>query len=111
MRVIAGPEKKSRLLLRRRSGWSRPTTRWATRSSGTSSRRGPGAQDLGRRRGQALGYTISMPVEDKFLTTRAQLEDQMAMTLGGRAAEELVFDEITTGAANDLEKVTRRPSR
>ena len=57
-------------------------------------------------RGQALGYTISMPIEDKFLTTRAQLEDQMAMTLGGRAAEELVFDEITTGAANDLEKVT-----
>ena len=57
-------------------------------------------------RGQALGYTISMPTEDKFLTTRAQLEDQMAMTLGGRAAEELVFDEITTGAANDLEKVT-----
>ena len=47
-----------------------------------------------------------MPTEDKFLTTRAQLEDQMAMTLGGRAAEELVFSEITTGAANDLEKVT-----
>ena len=57
-------------------------------------------------RGQALGYTISMPAEDKFLTTRAQLEDTMAMTLGGRAAEELVFAEITTGAANDLEKVT-----
>jgi cell division protease FtsH len=58
-------------------------------------------------RGQALGYTISMPDEDKFLTTRAQLEDAMAMTLGGRAAEEIVFDEITTGAANDLEKVTQ----
>ena len=57
-------------------------------------------------RGQALGYTISMPSEDKFLTTRAQLEDTMAMTLGGRAAEEIVFTEITTGAANDLEKVT-----
>ena len=48
-----------------------------------------------------------MPDEDKFLTTRAQLEDGMAMTLGGRAAEEIVFDEITTGAANDLEKVTQ----
>src|SRR5438270_10296874 len=58
-------------------------------------------------RGQALGYTISMPTEDKFLTTKAQLEDVMAMTLGGRAAEELVFGEITTGAANDLEKVTQ----
>jgi cell division protease FtsH len=57
-------------------------------------------------RGQALGYTISMPQEDRFLTTRAELRDSMAMTLGGRAAEELVFGEITTGASNDLEKVT-----
>jgi cell division protease FtsH len=57
-------------------------------------------------RGQALGYTISMPQEDKFLTTRAELLDTMAMTLGGRAAEEIVFGEITTGASNDLEKIT-----
>jgi cell division protease FtsH len=57
-------------------------------------------------RGQALGYTISMPQEDRFLTTRAELNDTMAMTLGGRAAEELIFSEITTGASNDLEKVT-----
>jgi cell division protease FtsH len=57
-------------------------------------------------RGQALGYTISLPSEDKFLTTRAELTDTMAMTLGGRAAEEIVFEEITTGASNDLEKVT-----
>jgi cell division protease FtsH len=57
-------------------------------------------------RGQALGYTISLPAEDKFLTTRAELSDTMAMTLGGRAAEEIVFGEITTGASNDLEKVT-----
>ena len=58
-------------------------------------------------RGQALGYTISLPAEDKFLTSRAELAETMAMTLGGRAAEELVFDEITTGASNDLEKVTQ----
>ena len=57
-------------------------------------------------RGQALGYTISMPQEDRFLTTRAELRDSMAMTLGGRAAEELIFGEITTGASNDIEKVT-----
>jgi cell division protease FtsH len=57
-------------------------------------------------RGQALGYTISLPTEDKFLTTRAELTDTMAMTLGGRAAEEIVFGEVTTGASNDLEKVT-----
>jgi cell division protease FtsH len=47
-----------------------------------------------------------MPQEDKFLTTRAELTDNMAMTLGGRAAEEIIFGEITTGASNDLEKVT-----
>src|SRR5205823_6575848 len=58
-------------------------------------------------RGQALGYTISLPSEDKFLTTRAELDHQMAMTLGGRAAEEIIFGEITTGASNDLEKVTQ----
>ena len=57
-------------------------------------------------RGQALGYTISLPREDRYLTTKSTLMDQLAMTLGGRAAEELVFHEVTTGAANDLEKVT-----
>jgi cell division protease FtsH len=57
-------------------------------------------------RGQALGYTISLPTEDKFLTTRAELNDTMAMSLGGRAAEEIVFGEVTTGASNDIEKVT-----
>jgi cell division protease FtsH len=57
-------------------------------------------------RGQALGYTISLPREDRFLQTKSALMDGLAMTLGGRAAEELVFHEITTGAANDLEKVT-----
>src|SRR5207244_790558 len=57
-------------------------------------------------RGQALGFTISLPSEDRYLTTRSTLMDDLGMTLGGRAAEELVFNEITTGAANDLEKVT-----
>jgi cell division protease FtsH len=47
-----------------------------------------------------------MPQEDRFLTTKAELTDNLAMTLGGRAAEEIVFSEITTGASNDLEKVT-----
>src|SRR6516225_3304555 len=58
-------------------------------------------------RGQALGVTISLPGQDRFLTTRAELSDMMAMTLGGRAAEEIVFSEVTTGASNDLEKVTQ----
>ncbi|MFC5754615.1 ATP-dependent zinc metalloprotease FtsH [Actinomadura rugatobispora] len=57
-------------------------------------------------RGRALGYTMTLPMEDKFLTTRSEMNDQLAMLLGGRTAEELVFHEPTTGAANDIEKAT-----
>jgi cell division protease FtsH len=57
-------------------------------------------------RGQALGLTVSLPTEDRYLTTKSSLMDDLAMTLGGRAAEELVFHEVTTGAANDIERVT-----
>jgi len=106
MRVIAGPEKKSRLISEKEKGITAyhemghamvghfmPTTDPVHKISVVS-------------RGQALGYTISLPTEDKFLTTQAELQDNLAMTLGGRAAEEVVFGEITTGAANDLEKAT-----
>jgi cell division protease FtsH len=106
MRVIAGPEKKSRLLSER----ERVVTAYHEMGHALVGHFLPNADPVHKisvvSRGQALGYTISMPEADTFLTTRAQLEDTMAMTLGGRAAEELVFDEITTGAANDLEKVT-----
>jgi len=54
----------------------------------------------------ALGYTIQRPTEDRFLMTRAELENKMAMLLGGRAAESLTFDEVSTGAADDLVKAT-----
>ncbi|TQN33173.1 membrane protease FtsH catalytic subunit [Haloactinospora alba] len=57
-------------------------------------------------RGRALGYTMSVPMEDKFLTSRSEMTDQLAMMLGGRASEELVFHEPTTGAANDIDKAT-----
>jgi len=107
MRVIAGPEKKSRILSER----ERVVTAYHEMGHALVGHFLPDADPVHKisvvSRGQALGYTISMPTEDKFLTTRAQLEDQMAMTLGGRAAEELMFNEITTGAANDLEKVTQ----
>jgi cell division protease FtsH len=106
MRVIAGPEKKSRLLSER----ERVVTAYHEMGHALVGHFLPNADPVHKisvvSRGQALGYTISMPDADTFLTTRAQLEDTMAMTLGGRAAEELVFDEITTGAANDLEKIT-----
>jgi cell division protease FtsH len=57
-------------------------------------------------RGRALGYTMVMPVDDKYSTTRNEILDQLAYALGGRVAEELVFHDPTTGASNDIEKVT-----
>ena len=57
-------------------------------------------------RGRALGYTMTLPTEDKFLQTRAEMLDKLAELLGGRTAEELIFHEPTTGAANDIEKAT-----
>jgi cell division protease FtsH len=106
MRVIAGPEKKSRVM----SEKERLVTAYHELGHAIVGHRLPNCDPVHKisviSRGQALGYTISLPTEDKFLTTRAELTDTMAMTLGGRAAEEIIFSEITTGASNDLEKVT-----
>ncbi len=106
MRVIAGPEKKTRLL----SEHERKVTAYHEMGHALVGHYLPNCDPVHKisiiSRGQALGYTISLPAEDKFLTTKQALMDQMAMTLGGRAAEELVFHEVTTGAANDIEKVT-----
>jgi cell division protease FtsH len=57
-------------------------------------------------RGRALGYTMVLPVDDKYSTTRNEMLDQLAYAMGGRVAEELVFHDPTTGAANDIEKAT-----
>src|SRR5690606_15482143 len=57
-------------------------------------------------RGRALGYTMVLPADDKYSTTRNELLDQLAYALGGRVAEEMVFRDPTTGAANDIEKAT-----
>ncbi|HTU14366.1 MAG TPA: ATP-dependent zinc metalloprotease FtsH [Solirubrobacterales bacterium] len=106
MRVIAGPEKKTRIM----SEKERKITAYHEMGHAIVGHLLPNCDPVHKvsviSRGQALGYTISLPQEDKFLTTRAELSETMAMTLGGRAAEEIVFDEITTGASNDLEKVT-----
>jgi cell division protease FtsH len=56
-------------------------------------------------RGKALGYTLHLPQEDRYLKTKEEMTDWMVVGLGGRVAESIVFGEITTGAANDLEKV------
>ena len=107
MRVIAGPEKKTRVM----SNKERRITAYHEMGHAIVGHFLPNSDPIHKisviSRGQALGYTISLPGEDRFLTTRAELQDQMAMTLGGRAAEEICFDEITTGASNDLEKVTQ----
>ena len=106
MRVIAGPEKKTRVM----SEKERLITAYHEMGHAIVGHYLEHSDPVHKvsviSRGQALGYTISMPQEDRFLTTRAELNDTMAMTLGGRAAEEIVFDEITTGASNDIEKVT-----
>ena len=58
-------------------------------------------------RGRALGYTMTLPMEDKFLVTREEFVDELAMLLGGRVAEEIVFGDVTTGAQNDLDRATK----
>jgi cell division protease FtsH len=106
MRVLAGPEKKARLL----SEEERKITAYHEMGHALVGHYLEHTDPVHKitivSRGQALGLTISLPTEDRYLTTKSALMDQMAMTLGGRAAEELVFHEVTTGAANDLEKVT-----
>jgi len=57
-------------------------------------------------RGRALGWTLALPEQDKYLKTRSEMRDQMAMLLGGRTAEEMIFGDPTTGAADDIERVT-----
>jgi len=107
MRVVAGPEKKARLL----SEHERKITAYHEMGHALVGHFLEHTDPVHKitivSRGQALGLTISLPTEDRYLTTRTALMHQMAMTLGGRAAEEIVFHEVTTGAANDLEKVTQ----
>src|SRR5438093_6387662 len=106
MRVVAGPEKKARLL----SEHERKITAYHEMGHALVGHYLEHTDPVHKitivSRGQALGLTISLPTEDRYLTTRSALMHQMAMTLGGRAAEEIVFHEVTTGAANDLERVT-----
>ncbi|MBD0349253.1 MAG: AAA family ATPase, partial [Thermoleophilia bacterium] len=106
MRVIAGPEKKTRLF----SEHERKVTAYHEMGHAIVGHYLEHTDEVHKisiiSRGQALGYTINLPREDRYLTTKTALMQTLAATLGGRAAEEMVFHEVTTGAANDLEKVT-----
>jgi len=105
-RVIAGPERKSRLISEEEKlviayhetghalvGWALPMA-------------DPIHKVTIIPRGRSLGHTQALPTEDKYLMRRSELVDQLAMLLGGRTAEELIFVDPTTGAANDIEKAT-----
>jgi cell division protease FtsH len=106
-RVIAGPERKTRLI----SDKEKEITAYHEAGHAIVGALLPEADPVHKitiiPRGQALGVTMSLPTEDRFMMSRGQLMAQLAMMLGGRAAERVVFDEITTGASNDLERVTR----
>jgi cell division protease FtsH len=105
-RVMAGPERKSRLISER----EKRVIAFHEAGHALVSHALPNTDPVHKvsiiPRGRALGYTLTLPVEDKFLVTRAELRDELAMLLGGRTAEELVFADPTTGAQNDIERAT-----
>ncbi len=106
-RIVAGLEKKSRIL----SPHERETVAYHEMGHAIVSLSLPGSDVVHKvsiipRGIGALGYTIQRPTEDRYLMTRRELEDKMAVLLGGRAAEVIAFDELSTGAADDLAKAT-----
>ena len=103
-RVMAGPQRKSRLM----SDDERRVTAYHEAGHALVAHALPHTDPVHKvtimPRGRALGYTMVLPDEDKYSTTRNQLLDQLAYALGGRAAEELIFHDPSTGASNDIEK-------
>ena len=105
-RVLAGPEKKSQILTEEEKliiayhETGHALVGWAL----------PNADPIHKvtiiPRGRALGYTQALPDSEKYLTSKAELKDRLAMLMGGRVAEELIFADPTTGASNDIEKAT-----
>ena len=105
-RVMAGPERKSRLISER----EKRVIAYHEGGHALVAHALPNTDPVHKvsiiPRGSALGYTLTLPLEDKFLVTRSQLNDELAMLLGGRTAEELIFSDPTTGAQNDIERAT-----
>ncbi len=106
MRVIAGPEKKARLLSEKEQRITAYHEMGHALVGHFLEHTDPVHKVTIVSRGQALGLTVSLPTEDRYIMGKSALIQTIAMTLGGRAAEDLVFHEVTTGASNDLEKVT-----
>ena len=110
-RVIAGPERKSRVIN------DNEKTVVATHEAGHTlvALLVPGADPLHKvsiiPRGMALGYTLQMPLEDRYITTKTQLLGKLTVLMGGRAAEEIIYNEASTGAHNDLEVATTMARR
>jgi cell division protease FtsH len=105
-RVIAGPQKRTRLM----SEKEKLITAYHEGGHALVAAALPGTDPVHKvtilPRGRALGYTMVLPDEDKYSTTRSEMLDKLAYMLGGRAAEEMVFHDPTTGAGNDIEKAT-----
>jgi cell division protease FtsH len=105
-RVLAGPERKSRLM----SDEEKRITAYHEAGHAVVAHVLPKCDPVHKvsivARGMAGGYTMALPEEERRLLSKAKFEDDLAFWLGGRAAEELVFGDVTTGAANDLERVT-----
>jgi len=106
-RVIAGPERRSRKI----SPKEKEITAYHEAGHALVARILPNADPVYKisivARGMSLGHTRQLPIEDRYLMTRAQIQDKIATYLGGRTAEELIFNEITTGAAEDIEQATK----
>ena len=105
-RVIAGPQKRTRIM----SAKERKITAYHEGGhalvASAMNHLDPVTKVTILPRGRALGYTMVMPTDDKYSTTRNEMLDQLAYALGGRVAEEIIFHDPTTGAANDIEKAT-----
>ena len=105
-RIIAGPARRSKVI----SDREKEITAYHEAGHALVAHMLPNADPVAKvtivARGQAGGFTKTVPEEDRNLVTRRQLEARLAMAMGGRAAEELVFDQFTTGASNDLEQAT-----
>jgi cell division protease FtsH len=105
-RVMAGPQRKTRLMTEE----ERRITAYHEGGHALVAAALPHTDPVHKitimPRGRALGYTMILPDEDRYATTRNQMLDQLAYSLGGRAAEELIFHDPTTGASNDIEKAT-----